>query len=88
MAATPASRGVLEMIGRERPETRGERGPAAVRELLGMELDRQAGRRAGLEQPVRLLEREGDVLAEGVHRIDQPLGARPRGASPRHDRSM
>ena len=62
------------MIRRQRPMRRRKTRAVQVRQLLGMKLDRQP-KGAGLgEQGAQLLDRKGDPLAEGIHRIDQPLG--------------
>ena len=57
------------MVGRERVVARGERRPAEIRELVGVELDRQTVRPGGREDAVGFLRGEADPLAERVHGI-------------------
>jgi hypothetical protein len=51
---------------------------ALVGELLRVQLDRQAERARGFENAPRLRRREADAIAEGVDRVDQPLGMQLR----------
>ena len=64
------------MIGRQRAVTRRKRRAALVRQLLGMELDRQAEIARHVEHTRHLLRAETDILAKAVDRIDQALGRR------------
>jgi hypothetical protein len=50
-----------------------QRRAVQVGKLVGMELDRQAMARGGLEHPGGLLGAESDALAKGVDRIGQAL---------------
>src|SRR3546814_13403157 len=74
----PVRRQILQVIRRQRPETRGQCRPTLVRQLLGMQLDRQLEQRGCVEQPLDLRRREGDLLAERVDLVDQPLFDRGR----------
>ena len=65
---------ILEVIAGERVEFGGECGTTHVAELFGVQLDGQAERACRLEDAARLRRREGDAFAEGVDRVDQPLG--------------
>jgi hypothetical protein len=65
---------VLQVVAAQGLVAAGQGGAAAVAQLLGMQLDRQAQRAGAAEQAVDLGGAEGDVLAEAVHRIDQALG--------------
>ena len=65
--------GIFEMIGRERAMLGGEPGAVQVRELVGMQLDRQRGRPRGGKYARGLLRRERDALAERIDRIRQAL---------------
>ncbi len=67
---------IFQVIGGERLELGGQRRPAQIRELLGMQLDRQAQRCGRLEHAPDLGRLEGDGLAKAVDRIDQPRGRR------------
>ncbi len=60
------------MIGGERAELRRQSSAGKIGELVGMELDRQAAGARRREDPAGLLGREGDLLAEGIHRIGKP----------------
>ena len=66
------------MIGRKRAELGRQRRAAAVRQLVGVQLDRQPRRARRLEHPRDLLAGEGDALAKAVDRVDQPFGAQAR----------
>ena len=68
---TPVLARVFEMIGRQRSEFGRERGAARIRELVGVELDRQPVRPRGGEDAPRLLRRETDRLAEGVDGVGE-----------------
>ena len=61
--------GILDVIGGERPEPRREGRSVEVRELIGVEPQREAEMGRGLEDPRRLLGREGDPLAERIDRV-------------------
>ena len=63
---------VLEVIGRQGAKARRESRAAEIRELVGMQLDRQAKRPGGLEHPRHLVGRERDALAERVDRVGEP----------------
>ena len=63
----------FQMVAAERAIARRQRRAAAVAELFGMELDRQAEAARGLEHTLGLGRAEGDALAERVHGIDQAL---------------
>ncbi len=66
--------GVFEMIGRESAGLGSKPCAARIRQLVGMQLDRQPGRPSRRENPPRLLGREPDVLlAEPIDRVRQPL---------------
>ena len=60
------------MVGRQRTVARRKRRAAEIAQLFGMQLDRQAQFCRLLEDPLDLIGREGDVLAETVDRIGQP----------------
>ena len=62
---------VFQMIGGERAKARGERRAAQVRELIGVQLDRQAMASRGLEHARDLGGRERDLLAEGIDRVGE-----------------
>ncbi|MCY1415763.1 hypothetical protein D9M71_312560 [compost metagenome] len=62
------------MVGRQAVVARDQRAGALVGQLLGVRLDRQSVARGGGEHPFALRRAEGDVLAEHVYRIGQPLG--------------
>ena len=62
------------MIRRKRAEPRGERGAMQVRQLIGMQANRQAERLRLGEYLRGLFHREGDALAERVDRIGETLG--------------
>ena len=75
-------RGVLEVIARQRVMAGGHLRAAEIGELLRVHLDRQPQVVRGVEQALRLRDIEGDVFAEDIHRIDQPLrveGGQPVG---------
>lgn len=55
---------------------RRQRRAAEIGQLLGMEFYRQAERLCLREQPLDLLRRKGDALAEPVDGVDQPLPVR------------
>ena len=57
---------MLEMIGGKRAIFGRERGAVLVRQLLGMKPHAQAVVRRRLEQPLDLVGREGDRVAEGI----------------------
>ena len=62
------------MVRRQGTMAGGEGGALLVGQLLGMQLDRQPQRpRLGKERR-KVLGRKGDGFAEGIDRIDQPLG--------------
>lgn len=65
---------VLQMVAAQALVAAGQGGAAAVAQLLGMQLDRQAQGAGAAEQAVDLRGAEGDVLAEAVHRVHQALG--------------
>ena len=58
-----------QMVGRHGAELRGERGAAAVRELLGVDLEAIAVRHSRLEDAPRLSDREGALVAEDVDEL-------------------
>ena len=60
------------MIGGQSGKFRGKRRAAEVRQLVGMQLDRQSKRLRRTEHSRRLLSREGDAFHEGVDRIGKP----------------
>ncbi len=62
---------VLEMIGRQGAELCGQGCAVEVRQLLGMQLDRQAVQHRRLEHPADLGGGETDPLAEGVDGVGQ-----------------
>ena len=62
----PRLRGVLQMVGGQRPEARRERRPAAVGPLVRVQLDRQPKSPGTFEQPRELRGAEGNGLAETV----------------------
>jgi hypothetical protein len=73
-------RQMLEVVAAQRAVACGQRCPLLVAELLGVELDRQPERARGLEDALRLLGREADRVAEGIHCVHQPgrlLGPQP-----------
>src|SRR3546814_11874253 len=59
---------------REAAEAGDQAGALGVRELVGMQLHRQAGGGGGLEHPGHLLRIEGDALAEAVDRVGEDGG--------------
>src|SRR3546814_3124090 len=63
---------MFEMIRRQRAVARGKRGAVAVRQLLGMDLDRQAVRSGGLEHAFGLRGGETHAFAKGIDRIGTP----------------
>lgn len=65
---------ILDMVCRKRAVSRRHPGPAKVRQLLGMKLDRQSQFPCHVEHAGHLFRRKGNPLAEPVHRIDKPLG--------------
>ena len=67
---------MFEMIDRQRLELGRQPGGAQVGKLLDVGLDRQAVPRGRLENPPALRRREGDPLAEYVHRVGQSLRGR------------
>ena len=62
------------VISRHGAVTRRQGCAAPVRQLIGVQLDRQAQGAGLVEQARHLLDREGDRLAIGVHGVHQPLG--------------
>ena len=74
--------GIFEMIGRQRVVARRQRRAMQVRELVGMQLDRQAARLRRVEHARDLLGREGDALAEGIDGVGKAglLDLRDHGA--------
>jgi hypothetical protein len=56
---------------------RSQRGAALVAELFGMQFDGQAQGCGGVEHAAGLGRAEADVLAEGVHGVDQPQRMQP-----------
>ena len=73
--------GIFEMIGRQRAEVGGKRRAAAVRQLIGMQLDRKPSAPRRGEHARDLVAREGDRLAKAVDGVDQRLRPRAPGAS-------
>ena len=68
--------GIFDMVGRQGSEFGGERGAADARQLLGMEPERQPGAPRRLEDPPRLVDREGDAVAEGVDHVGEAFPGR------------
>ena len=66
--------GVFEMVGGERAVARRQPRAAQRRELLGVQLHRQAKLDGLIEYARHLRRRKGQMLAEGVHRVRQPVG--------------
>ena len=66
---------MFDVVARQRAETRRQRRAAHVRQLLGMQLDRQAQRLRRLEHLLGLGKREADGFAKHVHRIHQAFGS-------------
>ncbi|MCY1521722.1 hypothetical protein D9M68_565470 [compost metagenome] len=64
---------VFQVVRRQRLVTRRQAGAVQGGQLLGVQLHRQAQPLGHLEHPLHLLGGKGQVFAEGVHRIQQPL---------------
>jgi len=65
--------GVFEVVGRKRTKARGEAGGAQVRELVGVQLHRQAMPPRRFEDARHLLRRKADTVAEGIDGVGEPL---------------
>ena len=74
MASTPGSSRYSRWSAESAPRAAANSAPAEIRELLGMELDRQAQPLGGIEDAPDLGGGEGDALAEPVDRVRQALG--------------
>src|SRR5689334_24893085 len=68
------------MIDRQRAISRRKPRAARIRQLLGVELDRQPMRPRCREHEVRFLDREGNGLAERIDRIGEALELRHQAA--------
>ncbi|MCY1427061.1 hypothetical protein D9M71_428910 [compost metagenome] len=68
----------LQVIGRQRLVTRRQAGTGQGRQLLGMQLDRQAQLASLDEHPLDLGRGERQVFTECIHGIDQPFGRQCR----------
>ena len=66
---------VFEVIRGQRAKRGGHGRALHVRELLGVQLHAQALEVRGVEHALGLLEREADVFAERIDRIDQAFAA-------------
>lgn len=69
----PVLAGMFQMVGGQAAEPRGQRRPAQIAELVGMQLHRQPKLPGRREQPGDLGRRERYALAEGVDGVDQAL---------------
>ena len=67
-------RQMLDVVARQRAVAGRQRRAAHVRQLLGMQLDGDAELLRRPEDLLGLGQREGDALAEHIHRIHQPFG--------------
>jgi hypothetical protein len=74
MACAPSARQPLKVVAAERAEARRQLRAAAVAQLFGMQLDRNAQRFRRGEHTFASARREGDAFAKGVDRIDQAFG--------------
>ena len=65
---------VFDVVTRQRTITRRQCRAAHVRQLFGMQLDRQAQRLRGLEHLLGLRQREANRFAKHIHRVHQAFG--------------
>ena len=70
--------GIFEMVGGEGAELGRQRRAAAVRQLVGVKLDRQSEAPGRVEHKRDLRDGERDALAERVDRIDEALAGERR----------
>ena len=66
------------MVATQGPKAGRQGRATAVRQLLGVQLDRQAQRLRGGEDAAGLGRAEADALAKRVHGVDQALGVQLR----------
>ena len=69
---------VFEVVGRQRAEFGRKRCAAAVRQLIGMQLDRKPRSSRRVEHASDLVAREGDGLAKPVNGVDQAFAGERR----------
>ena len=73
----PLRGGPLQMVRRPGSQTGGQGSASLVGELVGVKPQAQPGLPPGSQDPLALRRSEGDLVAEGVHGIGQPLRCRP-----------